>query len=150
MLSGSILSACSHSSAISLPSQTLSITGTGERNKGNGYSHVSAPVAFYQWQKKSTKINKLQRKLGHHPGDPRTHVTDHTAQLHCTTTSNQPPPTHPHHHEVSSTCGSSGSEMWPKHFIFTGFSSEDKDEPQVKKQTYSRNSERGGGRSLFR
>lgn len=33
-------------------------------------------------------------------------------------------------HEVSSTCGSSGNEMWPKHFIFTGFSSEDKDEPQ--------------------
>lgn len=43
------------------------------------------------------KINKLQRKLGHHPGDPRTHVTDHTAQLHYTTTSNQPPSTHPHH-----------------------------------------------------
>lgn len=77
------------------------------------------------------KINKNQqtsekvRTSSRRPSDSR-HRSHR--QLHCTTTSNQPPPTH--HHEVSSTCGSSGSEMWPKHFIFTGFSSEDKDEPQ--------------------
>lgn len=97
------------------------------------------------------KINKLQRKLGHHPGDPRTHVTDHNRPITL------------HHNFKPTTADTSTSSMKSappaaalamkcgRSILFSLVSPQrTKMSRRVKKQTYSRSSERGGGRSLFR